>query len=79
MSTIPNLAAEDKAEIKTILRSYQYAGVENPLLPTDVDLDGDGTADSFGLDDEGNVILVPGVRLESTVYLSDGDDIKGDD
>ena len=62
--------------IRTILLQYKSEGVEKPLLPLNVDLDGDGIADSYGLDENDEVILVSGVPLEDTVYVSDGDDIR---
>ena len=68
------LRAEDLEAIKSILEHYKADGVENPLLPTDVDMDGDGIADAYGLDSEGNVILVPGVPLTETVYKSTGEE-----
>ena len=71
-----NLTPEDEAAVKAILLQWREAGNENPLLPADVDLDGDGTHDSFGLDENGNVIVVSGVTLSDTVYVSDGDDIR---
>lgn len=67
------LSTEDLEAIKEILTSYKEAGVENPLLPTDIDVDGDGITDSFGLDDEGNVIRVSGVSLDDTVYVATGE------
>ena len=68
------LSAEDLSAIKDILNSYKMDGIENPLLPMDVDIDGDGTADAYGLDAEGNVILVPGALLTDTVYVSTGEE-----
>ena len=62
--------------IRTILLGYKSEGVEKPLLPLNVDLDGDGIADSYGLDENDEVILVSGVPLEDTVYVSDGDDVR---
>lgn len=74
MSTLATgLSAEDEAEIKSILTTWKNEGVENPLLPMDVDIDGDGLVDSFGLDGDGNVVVVLG-KLEDTVYVSEGDD-----
>ena len=67
------LKAEDLEAIKQILISYKLDGVDNPLLPTDVDMDGDGIADAFGLDEEENVILVSGVSLDDTVYVATGE------
>lgn len=72
-----NLTPEDEVAVKAILIQWREAGNPNPLLPADVDLDGDGVHDSFGLDENDNVIVVSGVKLEDTVYRSDGDDIKG--
>lgn len=68
------LKAEDLEAIKQILISYKLDGVDNPLLPTDVDMDGDGIADAFGLDADENVILVSGVSLDDTVYVADGEE-----
>jgi hypothetical protein len=77
MSTLATgLSAEDEVEIKNILIGYRESGIENPLLPSDVDLDGDGTADSYGLDEDDNLIVVSGVKLDDTVYVSEGDDIR---
>lgn len=74
MSTLATgLSAEDEAEIKSILQTWKDAGTDNPLLPMNVDIDGDGLVDSFGLDEEGNIIVVLG-KLKDTVYESEGDD-----
>lgn len=70
-----NLTDEDVAAIKVILLQWKTEGHPNPLLPADVDIDGDGVVDSFGLDEDDNVIVVSGVKLNDTVYVSDGDDI----
>lgn len=68
------LTREDYAAIKEVLITWRKHGVENPLLPMNVDIDGDGIVDSWGLDSEDRVIVVSGVNLEDTVYLSEGDD-----
>ncbi|QOP64786.1 hypothetical protein SEA_DELAGARZA_27 [Microbacterium phage DelaGarza] len=52
-------------------------GAARPLIPLDVDLDGDGIVDAWGLDDDGQVVLVSGCALTDTCYVSDGDDVKG--
>lgn len=70
------LSPEDLEAIKQILTSYKLDGVENPLLPTDVDIDGDGIADAFGLDSNGNVILVTAVSLADTVYVADDEEVS---
>lgn len=66
------VSAEDLEVIKSILIQYKQEGNPNPLLPMDVDVNGDGIVDSFGLDADDNVIVVPGVKLEETVYESTG-------
>lgn len=67
---------DDTVAIREILLAWKKEGNTNPLLPADVDIDGDGIVDSFGLDENDNVIVVSGVKLEETVYVSDGDDIR---
>ncbi|QNL30254.1 hypothetical protein SEA_CLEARASMUD_44 [Microbacterium phage ClearAsMud] len=69
------LSTEDRDAIKSILTGYREDGIENPLLPMDVDVTGDGICDSWGLDADGNVIVVPGAHLDDTVFVSEGDDI----
>lgn len=64
---------EDAAAIKTILLQWKSEGNPNPLLPADVDIDGDGIVDSFGLDENDNVIVVSGTKLEDTVYVAEGE------
>lgn len=64
---------EDAAAIKAILLQWKSEGNPNPLLPADVDIDGDGIVDSFGLDENNNVIVVSGTKLEDTVYVADGE------
>jgi hypothetical protein len=70
------LTDEDREATKAILLQYKAEGNENPLLPADVDIDGDGIVDSFGLDENDEVIVVSGAKLEDTVYVSEGDDVK---
>ena len=70
------LSEEDASAIKEILVGYKKDGVVNPLLPSDFDFDGDGITDAFGLDENDNVVLVSGAKIEDTVYVSDGDDIS---
>ena len=69
---------EDHVAIQQILLQWKAEGNENPLLPMDVDIDGDGIVDSFGLDADDNVIVVNSTKLEDTVYVSEGDDMKAE-
>ena len=64
---------EDAAAIKAILIQWKSEGNPNPLLPADVDIDGDGIVDSFGLDENNNVIVVSDTKLEDTVYVAEGE------
>ena len=68
------LNPEDYSAIKGILLSYREEGVADPLLPADVDLNADGLADSWALDENDEVVIRYGTKLEETVYVSDGDD-----
>jgi len=69
------LTDEDRVAIKALLIQEREQGVPIPLLPADVDYNGDGIVDSFGLDDNDEVVIVSGVAIEHTLYESDGDDI----
>lgn len=69
-----DLTDADREEVRQILLAERARGVAVPLLPTDVDVDGDGVVDSFGLDENDEVVVVFGVALEHTVYVSEGDD-----
>jgi len=69
------LADEDRALIKKILTDYRDEGMENPRLPLNVDIDGDGIADAWALDENDEVVLVPDQKLEDTVYVSEGEDV----
>lgn len=66
------LTDEDRVAIKAILQAERDKGNPNPLLPADVDIDGDGIVDSFGLDSFGNVIVVSGKPLDETLFVSEG-------
>lgn len=72
-----NLTRRDRNAVRKILRAERAAGVPVPLLPLDVDIDGDGICDAFGLDENDQVVIVSGITLEHTVYVSEGDDIGG--
>lgn len=76
------LTGEDLEVVKSILGGYRQDGVENPLLPIDIDADDDGVldehVDAFGLDADGSVIVVKGVKLTDTVYkATEGDFMVG--
>ena len=66
---------KDALTIRAVLLQWRDQGRANPLLPADVDRDGDGIVDSYGLDANDNVTMVRRVKLEDTVFVSDGDDL----
>lgn len=72
------LSDADRAELRQALLNWKAEGQANPLIPFDVDIDGDGIADSFGLDENDELVFVSGATLDSTVYQSDGDDIRNE-
>lgn len=74
-----NETQEDLDAIRTILLQWREEGIEKPLLPMEVDVDGDGVVDSFGLDVFGNVVIVSSTKLEDTVYVAVGDDEEVED
>lgn len=71
---LDTMTEADKAQVKEILLAEKQAGNDNPMLPMNVDLDGDGIADAIGLNENGELVVIPGVAIEETVYESDGDD-----
>lgn len=70
---INTLPEEDRQVLQAALYGMKMAGLP-ALIPLEVDLDGDGVADAFGLDEDDELVFVSGVRLEATGYVSDGDD-----
>lgn len=72
------LTEADRAELTAALKTWQEAGETNPMIPMDVDINGDGHADVAALDGNGNLIFVSGINLEDTVYESTGSGIETD-
>lgn len=73
---LDTLPQEDRDFLTQHLRQLKSDGNPNPLIPNDLDLDGDGIADAFGLDENNDLVFVSGVSLVDTVYQSDGDDVR---
>lgn len=71
------LSDADRAEIRGVLLAQRAAGVECPMLPADVDVNGDGTADCYALDNLDDVVILPSVPIGDSLYESRGDDIGG--
>lgn len=67
-NTIPEA---DREQMLAALKAWKAAGNDSPMIPLDVDVDGDGTADAIGLDDDGNLVILSGVALEETTYEAD--------
>ena len=70
---IDSLPAKDREELESILQDMVAQGAQNPLIPMDVDSDGNGIVDAWGLNSFGKLTLVSGVKLENTVYRSTGE------
>jgi len=69
---ISDMPEEDKVAMHDTLLQWKKDGNEKPLLPLDVDLDGDGKPDAYGLDENDELVFVSGVSLEDTVFESTG-------
>lgn len=68
------LSKADREVLRGQLVADRERGEERPLIPLDVDLDGDGVTDAWGLDENDQIVLVSGASLIDTAYVSDGDD-----
>lgn len=73
-AAVLDLPDEDKTALRDALLTWKNDGVANPLIPLDHDVDGDGIVDSWGLDDNDQLILVPGVHIDTTVSIAVGGD-----
>ena len=74
-SPASDLSREDYQAIRGILRGYREDGVTDPLLPMDVDINGDGLCDAYALGEDDELVYRLSAKLEDTVYVSDGDDV----
>lgn len=70
--TNADMPEEDREQLRASLLDWQREGVINPQIPSEVDADGDGTADAYGLDSLGRLVYILAVPLDDTVYLSEG-------
>lgn len=61
----------DQAQLKVSLMKWKAEGNPHPLIPTDVDVDGDGVVDAFGLDEHNTLVYVSGASLADTVMDAD--------
>lgn len=71
LNTIP---PDDRAALVAALRSWRDAGEKDPHLPLYDDFDGDGVCDFVGLDEQGELVLVSGATVDSSVSVSTGED-----
>jgi hypothetical protein len=72
--SINDISEEDREVLRDALQAMRGLGDERPLIPIEVDLTGDGIHDAFGLGPDGELVVVAGVKLEETGYVSEGDD-----
>lgn len=73
MTVDVTLTRKDRKALRGMLLAERDRGVAVPLIPADVDIDGDGIVDAFGLDENDEVIVISGVALEHTVFESTGE------
>lgn len=66
------VSAEDRAQLVECLKTWQKEGTQNPMIPVDYDVDGDGSVDAFGLGPFGELVYVSGATVRDTVYVSTG-------
>lgn len=76
---LDRLTEDDRTALTTALKGMKESDPRPAqiVIPMDVDLDGDGKVDGWGLDDDNNLIFVSGVDVADTGYESDGHDITG--
>lgn len=75
---LEDIPEEDRQQLHAALLAWKAEGVERPLIPMDHDVNGDGVFDSFGLDENDQLIIVTDAALDDTVYKADGDDEGGE-
>lgn len=68
------LTDEDRAAIRAILIAERDAGNPHPVLPADVDLDGDGLVDGYTLTADGTVITILSAPIADSMYEATGED-----
>lgn len=59
------MSEEDKIVLRDALRKWRDGGVVNPTIPMYADADGDGVPDFYGLDENDELVVVPGTLQES--------------
>ncbi|WP_439593882.1 hypothetical protein [Microbacterium sp.] len=73
-----DLPREDYRALRDALLAWKAEGIASPIIPHDIDVDGDGIVDGFGLDDADELVYVKGVPLEETVAQSTGGGVETD-
>lgn len=53
--TTPAMTDEDREVLRDLLLQWQTAGVQDPIMPSYVDEDGDGVVDFWGLSELGHL------------------------
>ncbi|WKW85451.1 hypothetical protein SEA_MILANI_27 [Microbacterium phage Milani] len=70
--TEDDLPLEDQRQLVEALELWKAEGAELPMIPCNLDVDGDGTTDAYSLDPSGNLVYVTGAPVAETVYESTG-------
>lgn len=71
---LDHLTDTDQATLTAVLTTWRAEGVENPTLPIFDDIDGDGIPDFYGLDNNGELVIVSGATIDGSVYEATGED-----
>lgn len=70
---LDKLTPDERETLTQALAAWRDAGDPKPTIPLYEDVDGDGIPDLVGIDDAGELVLVPGATVESSVAVSEGE------
>lgn len=71
-----DLPDADRAQLVACLTLWRTEGQANPVIPCDVDVDGDGIVDGYGLGPSGELVYVSGVAIADTVFEATGGGVE---
>lgn len=66
----------DRQELTAALKAWSDAGVADAKIPLGYDVEGDGKADAWALDANGQLTLIDVDDIEQTVAMSDGSGVE---
>jgi len=71
---LDHLSTDERESLTQVLTAWRDAGKSNSVIPLYEDVDGDGIPDLVGLDEAGELVLVPGATVDQSVSVSTGED-----